>query len=527
MTEVGEGQEAGVPHRDRGARLHGAVARDPSPFARDVARWADRARAFPGNAVRGVASEAWGRTASYRRLLNADPSRLSRRERLQRRLTILAHSLLDPHHRRLFRRFGRALEGAPGPIRVGPGSGVAAMIGSLGPGGAERQLVLTMSGMGRRGIAPLRVTCCWLREEAHRFFLRDLEAAGVTVGELARGEADAAGPGAAGSSAAFRELPASLREVSDFARSLAKDPPRVLHLWLDEVNIKGGLAAVALGIPRIVLGVRSLPPFNYLFFQPYMREAYRWLARREDVVLVANSAAGAKAYERWLGLPSATIRVVRNGFSFTRGEVSCRLAARDGLQRRYGLSATEPIVGTVMRLSEEKRPLLFLEAAAQVRKRVPGAQFLIVGDGVLRGEVERRAACDDLRGAVHLAGHEKDPFGSIAAMDLFVLTSRAEGLPNVLIEAQALGVPVVTTDAGGAAEAVRNGVTGWVLERDDPRDVAERIATSLGDEAWLARARAEGPRFVESAFGLARMLDETLAVYGSAVMDPDEGGQEE
>ncbi len=132
-------------------------------------------------------------------------------------------------------------------------------------------------------------------------------------------------------------------------------------------------------------------------------------------------------------------------------------------------------------------------------------------------QLEARARCDDLSGAMHLAGHEHEQrvYSAIAAMDILLLTSRAEGLPNVLVEAQALGLPVVTTRAGGAPEAVRHGVSGWVLESDGVAHAATLLVRLLRDAGWRATARQAGPALVQDTFSVGRMLDETLAAYGS------------
>src|SRR5581483_2236537 len=154
-----------------------------------------------------------------------------------------------------------------------------------------------------------------------------------------------------------------------------------------------------------------------------------------------------------------------------------------------------PVVGTVFRMSEEKQPLLWMEIAAGVRRAIPDARFLVVGDGPLREAVELRAQREDLNGAVHFAGYDSQPLRAIVDMDLFLLTSRAEGLPNVLIEAQAVGVPVVTTPVGGAPETIDHGRTGVVLEGADPTEVAavlvKQLSGHLGScsrlSAWSAR----------------------------------------
>jgi glycosyltransferase involved in cell wall biosynthesis len=157
---------------------------------------------------------------------------------------------------------------------------------------------------------------------------------------------------------------------------------------------------------------------------------------------------------------------------------------------------------------------LWLDIAALVRQALPETQFLIVGDGPMRSAMERRAAQADLNGSVHFAGHLKDAMGAISDMDLLLLTSRAEGLPNVLVEAQFLGVPVVATAVGGAPETLDHGNTGWLLDSDDAKAGAQQIVRLLGDADWRRAASAGGPAFASSRFGMQRAIDQTLAAYG-------------
>lgn len=376
---------------------------------------------------------------------------------------------------------------------------------------------MTLIGLARRNYGHVGLLCQYLRNEAERFFLPQLESAGISVNELAGDAGSDAEFGCESLLEAIPELPSSLSDAANYLRSLSVRRPSVFHSWLDEVNIKGGMAAVAVGVPRIVLGLRSLPPINFPLHRPYMREGYRWLAKQPGVVLLNNSVAGARAYEAWIGLHEGTIRVVHNGFAFDADILARCQSSRSDYRARHGIPVTAPLIGTVIRLTEEKRPLLWLEIAATVRRLLPEAHFLIAGDGPLRGVVEARCARPDLRGAVHLVGFEKEALAAIAAMDVFLLTSRAEGLPNVLVEAQALGVPVVTTKVGGAPETVNHGVTGWVLERDDYRHAADILVRLLQDQVWRSRAYHEAPAFVRRTFGVEKMLDETIAIYDAVL----------
>ncbi|MDE2091053.1 MAG: glycosyltransferase [Gammaproteobacteria bacterium] len=399
------------------------------------------------------------------------------------------------------------------------------MIGTLGPGGAERQAVITLLGLAGLGFQPLAMAAMDLQTDAQRFFLHKLEEAGVSVAELDRDPAHDDGGDLPEIMRVVGTLPRRLTEVMNFARTLVKQNPQVAHLWLDEVNIRGGLAAVAAGVPRIVLHVRSLPPHNFALYRTYMLEGYRWLAKQPAVTLAANSIAGAHAYEAWLGLPAGHIQVIHNGFDF---DEDLSLAHRNERTRtdyrsRHGIPPAALLVGTVIRFSEEKRPGLWADIAELVARALPDTHFLMVGDGYLRSRIARRANSGELAGRLHVVGYEKQALAAIAAMDLFLLTSRAEGLPNVLIEAQALGVPVVTTTAGGAAETLLHGRTGWVLADDSPEAAAAVIVRLLADRSWLRQAGKEAREFVRTHFGMDQMLDETLRVYGPGLRAAPQG----
>jgi glycosyltransferase involved in cell wall biosynthesis len=466
----------------------------------------------PSVILHAISGKIWDGASRYRPLLYKRPNQMSIWQRAERQLLRFFLAFPDPFFRRTFNRLDQALGRltADGLATADDRSGIAMMIGSLYAGGAERQVVFTVRGLKARGHEPVSVACVYLDTPAQRFFLPRLEASGVSVRLIGSDPVDAVGLAI---EELIRALPRSLHMVVDYASSLAARRPRIAHFWLDEVNIKGGIAAALTGVPRIVLSQRNIPPQNFRFHAPYMREAYRWLARQPGVVMVNNSRAGANAYERWLGLPAGTIRVVHNGFDFTDEMLRGYRVGKGSYRAELGIPADAPLLGGVLRFSEEKRPLLWLEVAAAVRCRIAEAHFLLIGEGQLSPNVAHRAQRADLVGAIHLPGAEKDSLRAMADMDLFLLTSRAEGLPNVLVEAQAVGTPVVTPPVGGAPETVRHGITGWILAQDDPEHIAEKIVELLHDQAWRKKASQEAPEFVKTTFGIDRAIDETVAVY--------------
>ena len=127
-------------------------------------------------------------------------------------------------------------------------------------------------------------------------------------------------------------------------------------------------------------------------------------------------------------------------------------------------------------------------------------------------EMRDRAAQLGISGQVHLPGRIDGIGSSYRAMDVVILTSRHEGLPNVLLEAQSLGVPVVAPDVGGVGETLWHGVTGWAVPNADACSLADHALFCL-QEDWKTMAQREAPAFVRERFSVDAMLRHTLKVY--------------
>ncbi len=186
------------------------------------------------------------------------------------------------------------------------------------------------------------------------------------------------------------------------------------------------------------------------------------LARCSGVHFLNNSDAGRRDYAAWLRLEPQQITVLRNGLhtgDFSPVDDDHRNQARTAL----GLPSSAKVVAGAFRFSPEKQPLLWIDTATLIQQQCADAMFLLCGAGPLEDQVQLRAAAKGLDGRIQFLGTRSDIRTVLAASDLVLQTSRQEGTPNVLIEAQACGIPVVTTPAFGAAEAVEDGVSGRVV----------------------------------------------------------------
>ena len=150
--------------------------------------------------------------------------------------------------------------------------------------------------------------------------------------------------------------------------------------------------------------------------------------------------------------------------------------------------------------------------AAHVAGQRQDAHFVIVGDGPLRAKVETQIAALGLAGRVRLTGLRRDVPDLMHSFDVLTLTSLWEGLPRVLPQAMAAGLPVVATAVDGNAEAVTDGVTGFLTPPGDPQAMAAAVLRLLDDPA-LAQAMAEAGRAQAEAFGARKMVAEIAALY--------------
>jgi len=256
-----------------------------------------------------------------------------------------------------------------------------------------------------------------------------------------------------------------------------------------------------------------MAPVHFRLFQPVMRTAYQAVLARRSAKILNNSAAGARDYEAWLGLDNGAIQTIHNGFRAPEIDAP---GERQRLRRAFGWAEDARVVGGILRFSEEKRPDFLLDMALAAQARDPKLRFAFFGDGPMREALLARIAAMGLGEAIRLPGRTEQPWRDLAAFDLFALASRMEGLPNVLVEAQLMGVPVICTGVGGMSETFRAGETGLVAPGDDPQAFAAAALDLLGDPARLAAMSAAARDFARRSFSIKAMVNRHLEIYGAA-----------
>jgi glycosyltransferase involved in cell wall biosynthesis len=288
---------------------------------------------------------------------------------------------------------------------------------------------------------------------------------------------------------------------------LRRDRPMVVHASLEPLNVYAGLAAVLAGVPRIVLHTHNMRPTELnIRNAPRLKGCFQALLARPEVVLAGCARACIDDYMDWLGLndPAKTY-VVYNGYEFEE-IVPADAAARTALRAEFGIAPDATVIGTAIRITAAKQPLLWVDAAAEIFAHRPDCRFIMFGDGGLRHQVEQRVREKGLSSCFILPGRVTDLYRRLPLLDLFMLCSRTEGLPNALIEAQAAGVPVVAFDVGGVAETMIPGETGLLVKESSAGAMAATVLGAVADPQWRERAAAAGPKFVRGAFGIEKMI---------------------
>lgn len=413
----------------------------------------------------------------------------------------------------------------------GPGR-LTLITGGLGPGGAERQLTRLAIELQRasdcRGQSDRRdlpsavevVVRSHSPEKQNDFYLEDLQAAGVELHQM--NDFPSVAARALGvESPALLQLLAHLPPVVNFgvkrlARHCMEKGTETVSLWQDGACLLGGLAALIAGVPQIQLVIRGLPPsIRRHMFRPEYEVLYRALAEVPGVTFVSNSNAAAKAYSAWLDVDLGRFDIVYNGVQpmSSDGSAECEALWREFDSRTQDAVHT---VGGVFRFETDKQPLTWIRFAARYLKRHENARFIAVGGGRLLDHAIKLAEDYGIDDRVLFVGRSVHVGFWMTKMDVLVLLSRFEGLPNVLIEAQFMGVPVVTTPAGGAPECLIDGLSGHVLEcteTPDYRQMIDRVhdLASRGSDAGLFGAGGKVRDFLERNFSIPRMIEAFVA----------------
>jgi glycosyltransferase involved in cell wall biosynthesis len=184
----------------------------------------------------------------------------------------------------------------------------------------------------------------------------------------------------------------------------------------------------------------------------------------------------------------------------------------DALRKVLDIDAASPVIVGVFRLSEEKNPLGFIDICDRVRRAIPGLRVFVAGIGPMQREVEDRISALGLESVVSLLGRRNDVPELLSVATLLLLASNFEGMPNVVMEAQLMGVPVVATRTGGTPDIVIDGRTGYLADAGDIDGLARFCIALLRDGMNATAMGHAGRERMRSFFSRDLMIERYLAL---------------
>ncbi|HMK37574.1 MAG TPA: glycosyltransferase [Desulfomonilaceae bacterium] len=273
------------------------------------------------------------------------------------------------------------------------------------------------------------------------------------------------------------------------AWKLFRERPHMLYTLTVVPNIWGRVFGRMARVPVIVSGYRSLFPNQH----------ERWLWRLSNRIICNAQALKGVMMQRY-AVPSDRIAVVPNAVD------------TDYFRPEAQTGVSNPTVLSIGRLVDDKDPLNLLEGFRLAAGRLHGAHFEIMGNGSFKPEVESRIRAHCLESRIKLLAGATDVRPAMRRASVFVLASVREASPNVIIEAMAMGLPVVATRVGGIPELVLDGKTGILVEPGDPVGLADALVAVLTDEERRREMGLNGRKRVETFHSLEYMTRETERV---------------
>jgi len=387
---------------------------------------------------------------------------------------------------------------------------VVHIITKLELGGAQQNTLFTVANLERRKYEPVLIsgTEGILVEDAKK--LKDVKI--YLVPELVR----AIRP--------FKDV-VSFLKIRRILKELKKPFSNIIvHTHSSKAGILGRWAARVAGINLIIHSVHG---FSFNGYQPsFLRAFYIFIERVTShvttrFILVSKANIEKGIAERIFSKEKAVL--IRSGidireFHEVKGD---RMKKKEEL----GADARCPLVAMIACFKAQKSPLDFVKIARIVSDNIAAIRFLLVGDGVLRSEIEELIKKLGMDGKILLLGWRNDIPEILSCIDVLVLTSLWEGLPRVFPQAMASGVPVVATEVDGAPEAIKNGINGYLLPPKDINAMAEKVIYLIRHPEKAQEMGEKGKGLVEE-FDIWKMLAQQEELYASLLKSDKESQNE-
>jgi glycosyltransferase involved in cell wall biosynthesis len=294
--------------------------------------------------------------------------------------------------------------------------------------------------------------------------------------------------------------PLVLYHLTRFLKARSFD---VVQTWLFAANAYGRVACRIARVPVVIIAEMAVDLWKGQIERSVDRQLASWCDR-----LVGNSNAVVEFY-RQIGVPDHQLAMIYSGIP----DLDPPLVDPSVIRRSLGFATNAPLILFAGRLVPQKRVDDLLKAIDLLQHVQPDVRTIIAGDGPLRDQLEETARAYDLNGRVRFVGHRDDLSHLLAAVDVVVLPSAYEGLPNLVLEAMRFRKPVVATAAPGTTETVVDRETGFLVPIGNAHLLARAIRDLLRDPALARRFGDAGRARVESLFRADAMITQFAELY--------------
>ena len=293
-------------------------------------------------------------------------------------------------------------------------------------------------------------------------------------------------------------------------RIILREHVTVVHTFFESSDIFGTMVARITGVKHLISSRRDMG----ILRSSKHKFAYRLLAPLYSAVITVSDTV-REWHRQTDKIPEDKIKTIHNGLS--RDRLQPRQSAKT-VRDQLGVAFTSRLVTTISNINTWKGVDVFVATAAIVLKQHPGTMFAVAGDWTDMDHLHALQAAASALGIadrILFLGRVDDIAALLLASDIFALLSRSEGMPNVVLEAMATGLPVVATAVGGTPEVVVDGVTGYLVPNEDAEAAAERIGLLISDPYLRARIGDAGITRTHNHFSLEKMIRSHVDLYDS------------